>query len=127
MEPQTDKPLPQPNGYALSTEEENSSEATATHDPQGQDKANTATFKNPPAGKAKEATALPEPQECVNGDESMDSIDSETNEKESGSSKKEVDVVQECMANDCALAADGAASDGALEKEGTVLSGRLNM
>lgn len=55
----------------------------------------------------------------------MDSMDSETNEKESGSSKKEVDVVQECMANDCTLAADGAASDGVLEKEGTVLSGRL--
>lgn len=130
MEPQTDKPLPQPNGYALSTEEENSSEATATQDPQGQDKANTSTFKSPPSGEEKEASVHSEPQECVNGDESMDSIDSEANETESGSSKKEVtasftggeqagleEVSQECKANDCTPVADGAAS----EKEGTVL------
>ncbi|KAB5539855.1 hypothetical protein PHYPO_G00093960 [Pangasianodon hypophthalmus] len=132
MEPQSDKALPQPNGYALSTEEENSSEATTTQDPQGQVKANTTTFKNPPSVEGKVATVLSEPQECVNGDESMDSIDSEANEKESGSSRKEVtasfsrgeqarseDVLQECKANDCTPAADGAAGDGVHEKEGT--------
>lgn len=136
MEPQTDKPLPQPNGYALSTEEENSSEATAIQDQQGQAEANTTTLKKPPSGEEKEARVLSEPQECVNGDDSMDSIDSEANENESGSSKKEVtapfsegeqagseDVVQGCKANDCTPAADGAASDG-VEKEGSVLSGR---
>lgn len=127
MEPQSDKPIPQPNGYALSTEEENSSEATATQDPQSQDKANTATLKNPPCGEGKEATVHSDPQECVNGDESLDSIDSEINEKESGSSEKEVDVVRECKANDCTPAADGAASDGVHEKEGTVLSSRKNV
>ncbi|KAG7316583.1 hypothetical protein KOW79_020124 [Hemibagrus wyckioides] len=133
MEPQTDKPLPQPNGYALSTEEENSSEATTTQDPQGQDKANTSTFKSPPSGEEKEASVHPEPQECVNGDESMDSIDSEANETESGSSKKEVtasftggeqagleEVSQECKANDCTPVADGAASDAVHEKEGAM-------
>ncbi|XP_060773730.1 ATPase family AAA domain-containing protein 2B isoform X3 [Neoarius graeffei] len=131
MEAQTVKPLPQPNGYALSTEEENSSEATATQEPQGQNKASTTTFKNPSSEEEKEATVLSEPQECVNGDESMDSIDSEANEKESRSSKKEVpttfrgeeqagaeNVAQECKANDCTPAADGAASDGVHEKEG---------
>lgn len=135
MEPHTEKPLPQPNGYALSTEEENSSEATATQDSQGQYKDNTTTLKKAPSEEEKEAAVLPEPQECVNGDESMDSIDSEANEKESGSYKKEVaasfrgeeqvrseDMVQDCKANDCTPAADGAASDGAHEKEGTVLS-----
>ncbi|KAK3516621.1 hypothetical protein QTP70_022045, partial [Hemibagrus guttatus] len=129
MEPQMDKPLPQPNGYALSTEEENSSEATITQDPQGQDKANTSTFKNPPSGEEKEASVHSERQECVNGDESMDSIDSEANETESGSSKKEVtggeqagleEVSQECKANDCTPVADGAASDGVHEKEGAM-------
>ncbi|KAI5611234.1 ATPase family AAA domain-containing protein 2B [Silurus asotus] len=128
MEPQTDKPLPQPNGYALSTEEENSSEATATQDPQGQDKANTARFKNSCSGAEKETTVLSELQECVNGDESMDSIDSETNEKESGSRKKVTAFFQEeeqaafevedCKANDYTPAADGEASDGDPEKEG---------
>lgn len=140
MEPQTDKPLPQPNGYALSTEEENSSEATATQDPQGQDKANTTTLKKPPSAEEREAPVLSEPQKCVNGDESMDSIDSEANEKESESSKKEVtasfrggeqagseDVVQECKADDCTPAADCAAGDGVHEKEGTVLSGSWNV
>lgn len=135
MEPQTDKPLPQPNGYALSTEEESSSEATTTQDAQVQDKASATTFKNPPSAEEKEATVLSEPQECVNGDESLDSIDSDANEKESGSIEKEItaafrgreqagseDVVQECKANDCTPAADEAASDGVHEKEGTVLS-----
>ncbi|XP_053531883.1 ATPase family AAA domain-containing protein 2B isoform X3 [Ictalurus punctatus] len=132
LEPQTDKPLPQPNGYALSTEEESSSEATTTQDAQVQDKASATTFKNPPSAEEKEATVLSEPQECVNGDESLDSIDSDANEKESGSIEKEItaafrgreqagseDVVQECKANDCTPAADEAASDGVHEKEGT--------
>ncbi|KAF5908528.1 ATPase family AAA domain-containing protein 2B [Clarias magur] len=131
-EPLPDKPLPQPNGYALSTEEENSSEATATQDPQGQDKATTTTFKNPPLGEEKEPAVLSEPKACINGDESMDSIDSEANEKESGSSNKELttsvrgedqagleDAVEEGKSDDCSPAADGAASDGVPEKEGT--------
>lgn len=137
-EPQPDQPLPQPNGYALSTEEENSSEATATQDPQGQDKA-TTTFKNPPSGEEKEAAALSEPKACVNGDESMDSIDSEANEKESGSSNEELtasvreyqagleDTVEEGKSNDCTPAGDGAASDEVHEKEGTVLSSGSNV
>ncbi|XP_060722487.1 ATPase family AAA domain-containing protein 2B isoform X2 [Tachysurus vachellii] len=133
MEPQMDKALPQPNGYSLSTEEENSSEATATQEPQGQDKANTPTFKNPHSLEVKEALVHSEPQVCVNGDESMDSIDSEANETESGSSKKVVaasfsrgeqtgleDVSQECKENECTPVADGAASDGVHEKEGTM-------
>lgn len=132
---QTDKPLPQPNGYALSTEEENSSEATATQDPQGQEGANTASFNNPPSEEEKAASLHSEPQECVNGDESMDSIDSEANDKEIESSRKEVtaslgggeqagleDALQECKANDCTPLGDGAASDGVHEKEGTGLS-----
>lgn len=135
MEPQTEKPLPQPNGYVLSTEEENSSEATAAQDPQGQDDDNATTIKKAPSEEEKETEVIPDPQECVNGDESMDSIDSEANEKESGSCKKEVtasfkdgehaaseDVVQECKANDCTPAPDGVASDGAHENKGTVLS-----
>ncbi|KAF7690332.1 hypothetical protein HF521_012136 [Silurus meridionalis] len=110
------------------TEEENSSEATATQDPQGQDKANTTRFKNSSSGAEKETTVLSELQECVNGDESMDSIDSETNEKESGSRKKVTAFFQEeeqagfevedCKANDYTPAADGEASDGEPEKEG---------
>ncbi|XP_027004939.2 ATPase family AAA domain-containing protein 2B isoform X4 [Tachysurus fulvidraco] len=131
MEPQMDKALPQPNGYSLSTEEENSSEATATQEPQGQDKANTPTFKNPPSVEVKEALVHSEPQVCVNGDESMDSIDSEANETESGTSNKVVtasfrggeqtgleDVSQECKANECTPVEDGADSDGVYEKEG---------
>uniref|UniRef100_A0AAR2LCL2 ATPase family AAA domain-containing protein 2 n=1 Tax=Pygocentrus nattereri TaxID=42514 RepID=A0AAR2LCL2_PYGNA len=108
MEPQPDKQLPQPNGYALSTEEESSNEPI------------TATSNEAPHGEEKEASVVSAPQDCVNGDESLDSIDSEAHEKELEKGGKEVisplkgnaqdgigDAVQECKTNECMSAAEG--------------------
>ncbi|XP_062858315.1 ATPase family AAA domain-containing protein 2B [Trichomycterus rosablanca] len=135
MEPQTDKVLSQPNGYALSTEEEeNSSEATTTKEPQCQDTSETNACDKASAEVDAEAAALSDRQGCMNGDESMDSIESEANDKESGRDEKEEekktsvqvaaqtasgDAVQECGAVEGTSAAEGATSDGDHEKEGT--------
>lgn len=64
MEP--DKQPLQANGHVLSTEEENSCEPTATRDSPGEEEADSA-------GKG---SAPPVLHQCVNGNESMDSIDS---------------------------------------------------
>uniref|UniRef100_A0AAR2KH34 ATPase family AAA domain-containing protein 2 n=1 Tax=Pygocentrus nattereri TaxID=42514 RepID=A0AAR2KH34_PYGNA len=90
MEPQPDKQLPQPNGYALSTEEESSNEPIVTQDPGDFDKVKTATSNEAPHGEEKEASVVSAPQDCVNGDESLDSIDSEAHEKELEKGGKEV-------------------------------------
>lgn len=137
MEPQHNRQLTQPNGYALSTEEESSNEPTVTQDPGDSDTAKTTTSKEAPPEEEKEASVITAPQECVNGDESMDSIDSEAPEKESekdGKDGKELvdaskgdaqdgadDTVQECKTKECMSPADGAASDGDHEREGTVM------
>uniref|UniRef100_A0A8B9KRC0 ATPase family AAA domain containing 2B n=1 Tax=Astyanax mexicanus TaxID=7994 RepID=A0A8B9KRC0_ASTMX len=85
MEPQADKPVPQPNGYTLSTEEESSNEPTVTPDSGDVvDKVKTSTSTEPPPEEEKEASVVSAPQECVNGDESMDSIDSEVVVKSEG-------------------------------------------
>uniref|UniRef100_A0AAR2KAC1 ATPase family AAA domain-containing protein 2 n=1 Tax=Pygocentrus nattereri TaxID=42514 RepID=A0AAR2KAC1_PYGNA len=134
MEPQPDKQLPQPNGYALSTEEESSNEPIVTQDPGDFDKVKTATSNEAPHGEEKEASVVSAPQDCVNGDESLDSIDSEAHEKELEKGGKEVisplkgnaqdgigDAVQECKTNECMSAAEGAASDGDHDREGTFI------
>uniref|UniRef100_A0A8B9RGA3 ATPase family AAA domain-containing protein 2 n=1 Tax=Astyanax mexicanus TaxID=7994 RepID=A0A8B9RGA3_ASTMX len=87
MEPQADKPVPQPNGYTLSTEEESSNEPTVT----------------PDSGDV--ASVVSAPQECVNGDESMDSIDSEANEKEAEKDGKEEEAPSKAGAEDGAVEA----------------------
>ncbi|XP_066532155.1 ATPase family AAA domain-containing protein 2B [Hoplias malabaricus] len=130
IEPQPDKQLPQPNGYALSTEEESSNEPTVTQDPEDPDK--TATSNETPPVEDKEASEVSAPQDCVNGDESLDSVDSEAREKELGTEGKEMvapskgdthdrvgEAVFECIAMECTSAAEGAASDGDQEQEGT--------
>ncbi|KAI4903798.1 hypothetical protein NFI96_010267 [Prochilodus magdalenae] len=130
MEPQPDKQLPQPNGYALSTEEESSNEPTVTKDPGNPDKVKTATSNEVPPGEEKEASVVSVSQECVNGDESLDSIDSEAHEKESEEGMEVVtpskgnaedgvgDAVQECKTNECMSAGEGTTSDGDHDKEG---------
>ncbi|XP_072539266.1 ATPase family AAA domain-containing protein 2B isoform X2 [Salminus brasiliensis] len=133
MESQTEKPLPQPNGYTLSTEEESSNEPTVTSDPRDPEKAKTtATVESPPE-EEKEAPVVSAHQECVNGDESMDSIDSEPMEKEPEKDGKEMNAPSEVDVQDGAIdgddackekeymapAAEGTSSDGDHEKEGT--------
>uniref|UniRef100_A0A673J9Z1 ATPase family AAA domain-containing protein 2 n=1 Tax=Sinocyclocheilus rhinocerous TaxID=307959 RepID=A0A673J9Z1_9TELE len=80
MELHPDKQPLQANGHILSTEEENSSEPTATQDPQGEKEPIKALSEE--ASSSKEATSVPAPQECVNGNESMDSVYSEALDKE---------------------------------------------
>lgn len=72
MEP--DKQPLQANGHVLSTEEENSCEPTATRDSPGEEEeTDRAVSVGASVGKGSAAPVL---QECVNGNESMDSIDS---------------------------------------------------
>uniref|UniRef100_A0A8C1IXG5 ATPase family AAA domain-containing protein 2 n=1 Tax=Cyprinus carpio TaxID=7962 RepID=A0A8C1IXG5_CYPCA len=80
MELHPDKQPLQANGHILSTEEENSSEPTANQDPQGEKEPIKAPSEE--ASSSKEATTVPAPQECVNGNESMDSVYSEALDKE---------------------------------------------
>uniref|UniRef100_A0A671QVV4 ATPase family AAA domain-containing protein 2 n=1 Tax=Sinocyclocheilus anshuiensis TaxID=1608454 RepID=A0A671QVV4_9TELE len=80
MELHPDKQPLQANGHILSTEEENSSEPTATQDSQGEKEPIKAPSEE--ASSSKEATTVPAPQECVNGNESMDSVYSEALDKE---------------------------------------------
>uniref|UniRef100_A0A8B9KR03 ATPase family AAA domain-containing protein 2 n=1 Tax=Astyanax mexicanus TaxID=7994 RepID=A0A8B9KR03_ASTMX len=136
MEPQADKPVPQPNGYTLSTEEESSNEPTVTPDSGDVvDKVKTSTSTEPPPEEEKEASVVSAPQECVNGDESMDSIDSEANEKEAEKDGKEeeapskagaedgaVEAVEESKAKEC-MQAEAAASSSAAAAEGTSSDG----
>ncbi|XP_052443070.1 ATPase family AAA domain-containing protein 2B isoform X1 [Carassius gibelio] len=121
-----DKQPLQANGHILSTEEENSSEPTATQDPQGKEE----PIKTPSeeASSSKEATAVPAPQECVNGNESMDSVYSEALDKETVVDSINKDALEaehnepsapECNAEENVTAAEGAASDGDHETEGS--------
>ncbi|KAA0708308.1 ATPase family AAA domain-containing protein 2B [Triplophysa tibetana] len=71
MEP--DKQPLQANGHVLSTEEENSCEPTASRDSPGEEEADRALSVGATTG---EGSAAPVLKECVNGNESMDSIDS---------------------------------------------------
>ncbi|XP_056619709.1 ATPase family AAA domain-containing protein 2B isoform X2 [Triplophysa dalaica] len=71
MEP--DKQPLQANGHVLSTEEENSCEPTTSRDSPGEEEADRALSLGATTG---EGSAAPILQECVNGNESMDSIDS---------------------------------------------------
>ncbi len=125
MELHPDKQPLQTNGHVLSTEEENSSEPTATQDPQSEKEPIKAPSEE--AFSSKEATTVPAPQECVNGNESMDSVYSEALHKDT-----EVDSINkvaleaehkepsapECNAEENVTAAEGTASDGDHETEG---------
>lgn len=125
MELHADKLPLRANGHVLSTEEENSSEPTATQDPQGEKESIKAPSEE--ASRSKEATTVPAPQECVNGNESMDSVYSEALHKVT-----EVDSINkvaleaehkepsapECNAEENVTAAEGTASDGDHETEG---------
>lgn len=71
MEP--DKQPLQANGHVLSTEEENSCEPTASRDSPGEEESDRALSLGATTG---EGSASPVLQESVNGNESMDSIDS---------------------------------------------------
>uniref|UniRef100_A0A8C1GMZ8 ATPase family AAA domain-containing protein 2 n=1 Tax=Cyprinus carpio TaxID=7962 RepID=A0A8C1GMZ8_CYPCA len=114
MELHPDKQPLQANGHILSTEEENSSEPTATQDPQGEKEPIKAPSEE--ASSSKEAETVPTPQECVNGNESMDSLYSEALDKETelDSIKKDALEVEhkepsapECNAKENATAAEG--------------------
>uniref|UniRef100_A0A8C1GRM1 ATPase family AAA domain-containing protein 2 n=1 Tax=Cyprinus carpio TaxID=7962 RepID=A0A8C1GRM1_CYPCA len=118
MELHPDKQPLQANGHILSTEEENSSEPTATQDPQGEKEPIKAPSEE--ASSSKEAETVPTPQECVNGNESMDSLYSEALDKETelDSIKKDALEVEhkepsapECNAKENATAAEGMVSD----------------
>ncbi|XP_023655016.1 ATPase family AAA domain-containing protein 2B isoform X2 [Paramormyrops kingsleyae] len=93
---------PQPNGYALSTEEESSNE--------------------PPVGLAgpqpeAEKASLPgRPQECMNGDESLDSLDSEANKRSSEGGGEEAAEDGESAVEP--KSSELEASEGDLDKEG---------
>uniref|UniRef100_A0A672S2H4 ATPase family AAA domain-containing protein 2 n=1 Tax=Sinocyclocheilus grahami TaxID=75366 RepID=A0A672S2H4_SINGR len=118
MELHPDKQPLQANGHVLSTEEENSSEPTATRDPQGEKEPIKAHLEE--ASSSKEVETVPAPQECVNGNESMDSVYSEALDKETDvdSIKKDALEVEhmepsapECNAKENATSAEGMASD----------------
>uniref|UniRef100_A0A673G3W1 ATPase family AAA domain-containing protein 2 n=1 Tax=Sinocyclocheilus rhinocerous TaxID=307959 RepID=A0A673G3W1_9TELE len=126
MELHPDKQPLQANGHVLSTEEENSSEPTATRDPQGEKEPIKAHLEE--ASSSEEAETVPAPQECVNGNESMDSVYSEALDKETevDSIKKDALEVEhkepsapECNAKENATSAEGMASDGDHETEGS--------
>uniref|UniRef100_A0A671NUY0 ATPase family AAA domain-containing protein 2 n=1 Tax=Sinocyclocheilus anshuiensis TaxID=1608454 RepID=A0A671NUY0_9TELE len=126
MELHPDKQPLQANGHVLSTEEENSSEPTATRDPQGEKEPIKADLEE--ASSSKEAETVPAPQQCVNGNESMDSVYSEALDKETevDSIKKYALEVEhkepsapECNAKENATSAEGMASDGDHETEGS--------
>ncbi|XP_026114018.1 ATPase family AAA domain-containing protein 2B-like isoform X1 [Carassius auratus] len=121
-----DKQPLQANGHILSTEEENSSEPMATQDPQGEKEPIKAPSEE--ASSCKEAKTVPAPQECVNGNESMDSVYSEAldEETEVDSIKKDALEVEhkepsapECNAKENTTEAEGMASDGDHETEGS--------
>ncbi len=125
MELHPDKQPLQANGHVLSTEEENSSEPTATQDPQGEKEPIKAPSEE--ASSSKEATTIPAPQECVNGNESMDSVYSEALDKETEVDSINKDALEaehkepsapECNAEENVTAAEGTASDGDHETEG---------
>uniref|UniRef100_A0A671P2I4 ATPase family AAA domain-containing protein 2 n=1 Tax=Sinocyclocheilus anshuiensis TaxID=1608454 RepID=A0A671P2I4_9TELE len=114
MELHPDKQPLQANGHVLSTEEENSSEPTATRDPQGEKEPIKADLEE--ASSSKEAETVPAPQQCVNGNESMDSVYSEALDKETevDSIKKYALEVEhkepsapECNAKENATSAEG--------------------
>uniref|UniRef100_A0A9J7X7S1 ATPase family AAA domain containing 2B n=1 Tax=Cyprinus carpio carpio TaxID=630221 RepID=A0A9J7X7S1_CYPCA len=124
MELHPDKQPLQANGHILSTEEENSSEPTANQDPQGEKEPIKAPSEE--ASSSKEATTVPAPQECVNGNESMDSVYSEALDKETevGSINKDALEAEhkepsECNAEENVTSAEGTASDGDHETEGS--------
>ncbi|XP_051954924.1 ATPase family AAA domain-containing protein 2B isoform X2 [Xyrauchen texanus] len=129
----------QANGHAISTEEENSCEPTTAPDSQGQDETNQTSMGEASSGKElTEAPAVPAPQECVNGDESMDSVDSEAHGKETegGESKVTANMgsikgialeekpaeqkkssAPECNAKETVTAVEGTLCDGEHEKD----------
>uniref|UniRef100_A0A671QVP0 ATPase family AAA domain-containing protein 2 n=1 Tax=Sinocyclocheilus anshuiensis TaxID=1608454 RepID=A0A671QVP0_9TELE len=114
MELHPDKQPLQANGHILSTEEENSSEPTATQDSQGEKEPIKAPSEE--ASSSKEATTVPAPQECVNGNESMDSVYSEALDKETEVDSINKDALEaehkepsapECNAEENVTAAEG--------------------
>uniref|UniRef100_A0A671QVN5 ATPase family AAA domain-containing protein 2 n=1 Tax=Sinocyclocheilus anshuiensis TaxID=1608454 RepID=A0A671QVN5_9TELE len=128
MELHPDKQPLQANGHILSTEEENSSEPTATQDSQGEKEPIKAPSEE--ASSSKEATTVPAPQECVNGNESMDSVYSEALDKETEVDSINKDALEaehkepsapECNAEENVTAAEGMASNGDHETEGMAL------
>uniref|UniRef100_A0A671QVJ9 ATPase family AAA domain-containing protein 2 n=1 Tax=Sinocyclocheilus anshuiensis TaxID=1608454 RepID=A0A671QVJ9_9TELE len=115
MELHPDKQPLQANGHILSTEEENSSEPTATQDSQGEKEPIKAPSEE--ASSSKEATTVPAPQECVNGNESMDSVYSEALDKET-----EVDSInKDALLEKVVVKSDGFSVDH-LERVYSVLS-----
>ncbi|NP_001352895.1 ATPase family AAA domain-containing protein 2B isoform 1 [Danio rerio] len=119
MELHPEKQPLQANGHVLSTEEENSCEPTAARDAQGQEEA--------PSEEPTVAPTVPAPQECVNGNESMDSVYSEAPDKDTikrdaleqkPTEHKEASGT-ECSTGENTRTAEAVASDGDHEKEGS--------
>lgn len=131
MELHPDKQPLQANGHVLSTEEENSCEPTATQDPQGEEEAIETPSDDAPSGKEpSEAPTAPAPQECVNGNESMDSVYSDALDKETEVDSVKIDALKEkqaeqkeppapeCNAEENVATMEEITSDGDHEKEG---------
>lgn len=131
MELHPDKQPLQANGHVLSTEEENSCEPTATQDPQGEEEAIETPSDEAPSGKKpSEALTAPAPQECVNGNESMDSVYSDALDKETEVDSIKIDALKEkraehkepsapeCNAEENVATTEETVSDGDHEKEG---------
>ncbi|XP_051500185.1 ATPase family AAA domain-containing protein 2B-like isoform X2 [Myxocyprinus asiaticus] len=138
MELHVNKQPLQANGHALSTEEENSCEPTVAPDSQVQEEASQASMGEASSGKeTTEVAAVPAPQEFVNGDKSMDSVDSEAHGKETEGGEREVTVdlgsvkevaldekpeeqkessAPECNAKETVTAEEGTVCDGEHEK-----------
>ncbi|KAK7151151.1 hypothetical protein R3I93_012170 [Phoxinus phoxinus] len=132
MELHPEKQPLQANGHILSTEEENSCEPTANQDPQGEEEAiETPSEEAPSVKEPSEVPTVPAPQECVNGNESMDSVYSEALDKEMEVDSIKIDAFEEkpaehkepsapeCNAEENVAAAEETASDGDHEKEGS--------
>nr|XP_055041657.1 ATPase family AAA domain-containing protein 2B [Misgurnus anguillicaudatus] len=98
-----DKQPLQANGHALSMEEEeNSCEPTATRDPPGEEETDGAPSGGAFVGKESTvAPVVPALQQCLNGNESMDSIDSGKEAAEG--SGKEVTVGLGSVAEDAVV------------------------
>lgn len=131
MELHPEKHPLQANGHILSTEEENSCEPTANQDPQGEEEAiETPSEEAPSVKEPSEVPTVPAPQECVNGNESMDSVYSDALDKETEVDSIKIDAFEEkpvehkepsapeCNAEENVAAAEETVSDGDNEKEG---------
>ncbi|XP_030627086.1 ATPase family AAA domain-containing protein 2B isoform X1 [Chanos chanos] len=115
------KQAPQPNGHVVSTEEENSSEPPSTQDPQDREEGKTTSPEEPHKEEKDCTSATSGPQDCVNGNESMDSEDSETNRDGGGTEAHDAKernpgdygepATPECSTKESRVWTEGIASD----------------